>query len=94
MKLIEKIKPFASSTGSGLIGGSVRLIVGQFGVNYQAIHYPSYDTMQRNFKEGDEIPIVRIKGNMVSIVPFCHEIWIDPENGFKGISYTVKTINT
>lgn len=83
--MIDKIKTFASE--SGLIGGRVRLIVGVLGIDFNAIHYPSYDTMQRRFKEGDEIPIIRVKDDKVSIVPFCHEIWIRPDDRFKGISY-------
>lgn len=84
--MIDKIKTLAPE--SGLIGGRVRLITGALGACFEAFGpYPDYYKMQRRFKEDDEIPIIRVREDAVSIVPFFQEIWIKVDVRFKGISY-------
>lgn len=84
MIILDKIKQLIPE--GGFIGGDIYLIVGEGGLVFHKYN-PDGVRLCKEYKHNDEIPVISMKENKISIKPFLHEIWIEPDNRFKGIKY-------
>lgn len=86
MTILDKINELVPE--GGFIGGDIHLIVGETGLIFYKYN-PDGVRLCKEYEPNDEIPIISIKENKVSIKPFLHEIWIEPDTRFKGIKFNL-----